>query len=80
MPEYCFFKKRNQVAALERADAEKSAQLVRDGWAKLFEEVHATDAESALARLADMRKEEMTTGHAFITGSVFNSIVTAIFK
>ena len=80
MPEYCFFKRGAQIAAQERTDAEKTAQLARDGWEKLFEEVHATDAKSALARLADMRKEEITTEHAFTTGSVFSSIVTAILK
>ncbi|NDO83616.1 hypothetical protein CJP72_23545 [Citrobacter sp. NCU1] len=80
MPEYCFYKKGNQVSALDSSDAEKSAQLARDGWEKLFEEVLATDAESALARLADMRKEEILTEHAFMTGSVFSGIVTAILR
>lgn len=80
MPEFCFFKKGMHIAALERTDAEKSAQLADDGWEKQFEEVHAADAESALARLADMREEEVTTERAFVTGSVFSSLLTAILK
>lgn len=80
MPEFCFFKKGQHIAALERSDAEKSAQLADDGWEKQSEEVRAADAESALARLADMRKEEVTTERAFITGSVFTSLLTAILK
>lgn len=80
MPEFCFFKKGKHIAALERSDAEKSAQLTGDGWEKLFEEVRAADAESALARLADIRKEEVTTERAFVTGSVFSSLLTAILK
>lgn len=80
MPEFCFFKKGQHIAALERTDAEKSAQLIGDGWEKMFEEVRAADAESALARLADMRKEEVTVERAFVTGSVFSSLLTAILK
>lgn len=80
MPEFCFFKKGQHIAALERSDAEKSAQLADDGWEKQFEEVRAADAESALARLADMRKDEVTTERAFITGSLFTSLLTAILK
>ncbi|HAU5565738.1 TPA: hypothetical protein JD264_18245 [Serratia fonticola] len=80
MPEFCFFKKGHNIAALERSDSEKLAQLVEDGWEKQFEEVRAADAESALERLADMRKEEVTTERAFITGSVFSSLLTAILK
>lgn len=64
MPEFCFFKKGQHIAALERSDAEKSAQLAGEGWEKQFEEVRAADAQSALARLADMRKEEISTGSA----------------
>ncbi len=80
MPEFCFFKKGQHIAALARSDAEKAAQLAGDAWEKQFEEVRAADAESALARLADMRKEEVTTERAFITGSVFSSLLTAILK
>ncbi|MCD2357687.1 hypothetical protein LQK91_14805 [Pantoea sp. MHSD4] len=80
MPEFCFFKKGQHIAALERSDSEKAAQLAGEGWEKQFEEVSAADAESALARLADMRKEEVTTERAFITGSVFSSLLTAILK
>lgn len=78
--EFYFFKKGQHIAALERSDAEKSAQLVGEGWEKQFKEIRAADAENALSRLADMRKEEVTTEHAFITRSVFSSLLTAILK
>lgn len=45
-----------------------------------LQEVRAADAESALARLADIRKDEVTTERAFITGSVFSSLLTVILK
>lgn len=78
--EFYFFKKGQHIAALERSGAEKSAQLVGEGWEKQFEEIRAADAENALSRLADMRKEEVTTEHTFITRSVFSSLLTAILK
>lgn len=80
MPEFCFFKKGNHIAATDRQDVEKSAQLTAEGWQKCFQEVNAVDAESALRRLADLRQQTVTTEHAFITGSVFSSLLTAILK
>ncbi|KHE03328.1 hypothetical protein G5574_00190 [Pantoea stewartii] len=80
MPEFCFFKKGQHITALKSSDVERSANLVLDGWEKQFEEVRASDAESALARLADMRKEEVTTERVLITGSVFSNLLTAILK
>lgn len=80
MQEFCFFKKGKHIATLEKSDEEQSAQLTGDGWEKLFEEVSAADAESALARLADIRKEEATTVRAFVTGSAFSSLLTVILK
>jgi len=74
------FKKGKHIAALKRTDAEKSAQLSNAGWEKQFEDVRAADAERALARLADMRKEEVTTERAFVTSSVFSSLLTAILR
>ena len=82
MQDFCFFKKGRHIAALERSDAEQSALLTEGGWEKLFEEVSAADAESALARLADMRKEESTTDARFCSGfSIYSAaLLTAISK
>jgi len=80
MPEFCFFKNGKHITALEISDAEKSLQLTGEGWEKKFEEVRAADAESALTRLADIRKDEVTTEHAFVMGPLFSSLLTAILK
>lgn len=37
MPEFCFFKKGEHIAALEISDEEKSTQLIREGWQKQIE-------------------------------------------
>ncbi len=80
MIEYCFFKKGNHITALDISDEEKSTRLIREGWKKQFEEIRADNAKNALNRLAEIRKEEITIDHAFVTGSVFSSLITAIFK
>jgi len=80
MSEFCFYKKDSNIIAIERTDTERVTLLVKEGWEKLYEEVQASDAESALLRLADIRKEEDLTEHAFITGSVFSGLLSAILK
>ena len=80
MSEFCFYKKDNNIIAIESIDTERVTLLVKEGWEKLYEEVQAADAESALLRLADIRKEEDLTEHAFITGSVFSGLLSAILK
>jgi len=80
MPNYIFFRKGEQIAVLERSEAEKALLLTDQGYEKQYEEIDAPNAEHALARYADIRKEERTTEHAFITGTVFSTIVTAILR
>lgn len=80
MPNYCFFKKDKQVAVMERTDAEKASLLISQGWEKQFEEIDAPSAKKALVRFADLRKEEIETENAFAVGTVFSSLVTAIFR
>lgn len=78
MPEFYFFKKGNSVKALPKADTEKAAGLIQQGYQKLFEEINAADAAAALARLADIKKEEALTRHAFFTGPVFASVIAVV--
>jgi hypothetical protein len=80
MPDYIFFRKGEQIAVLERSEAEKAPLLTDQGYEKQYEEIDAPNAEHALARYADIRKEERTTEDAFITGTVFSTIVTAILR
>lgn len=80
MPEFCFYKRGAHITALESSNVEKSTHLIKEGWEKLFEEVSAADEESALARLADMLKEETNTEQGFVTGTAFGSFITNILK
>lgn len=80
MSEFYFFRKNNQIIPIESTDTKLRSLLIEDGWEKLFEEVQASAPEEALARLADIRKEEDMTEHAFITGSAFSGLLGAILK
>lgn len=80
MPNYSFFTKAKQIAVLETSDEIGTAQLTLQGFEKQFEEIDATDADSALTRFADIRSEEIKTEQAFVTGSAFSAILTGIFK
>ena len=57
MPDYFFFKKGKQTVVLERSAVDVASQLAEQGYKKQFEEVSATDEKHALARFADIRRE-----------------------
>ncbi|MFO3905378.1 hypothetical protein AAHD62_12740 [Enterobacter hormaechei] len=76
MPEFVFFKKGNKTTALEKRDVQGARLLLEQGYDKLFEEIIAPDGHHALARLADIKKEEILTERAFMTWPAF---VAAVF-
>ncbi len=69
MPHYCFYKKARHVVALERSDAMGAEQLSQQGYEKQFEEVSALNADRALRRFADIRREKRTDQHNFLAGA-----------
>ncbi|WP_249415149.1 MULTISPECIES: hypothetical protein [Enterobacteriaceae] len=87
MPEYCFFKKGQQIIALERSAADGAFQLTEQGYEKQFEEVNAADEKDALARFADIRKEQQIDHHNFLSGAISMPLIgvlaaafTALFR
>lgn len=80
MPEFIFYRKEQVVATLERSDVESAVLLISQGYKKLDDEVEAATPEAALKRLADVQNQDNITHHAFVTGSVFSSIVNALFR
>lgn len=80
MPDYIFYKKDQVVATVERTDVESAVMLISQSYKKLNEEVEAATPEAALKRLADVQNQDNITHHAFVTGSVFTSIVNVLFK
>lgn len=80
MPEFIFYRKEQVVATLERSDVESAVLLISQGYKNLDEEIEAATPEAALKRLADVQNQDNITHHAFVTGSVFTSILNALFK
>lgn len=78
MPEFLFFKKGRQLVAVDRKDEAASAQLSADGYQKQFEEINAENAERALIRLHDIRKDAADLEYGFLTGGIFG-VVTLLF-
>ncbi|MDY0927029.1 hypothetical protein [Pantoea trifolii] len=78
MPECFFLKKGNHINALERSDIAGASDLTAKGYEKQFEELNAPDVKCALARFTDIRKEEQTTTHSFVTGAVFASLLVGV--
>lgn len=78
MPDFFFFKKARHLVAVDRKDEAAVAQLSTDGYQKQFEEINAPDAERALIRLQDIRKDAADLEYGFLTGGIFG-IVTLLF-
>ncbi|MXP57786.1 hypothetical protein [Pantoea sp. Taur] len=81
MPEYCFYKKGNQIVALRKSDNVRATLLTRQGFEKQFEEVSAADEKAALSRFDDIRKEKRIDQHNFRAGAItmpFIGVLTAI--
>lgn len=69
MPHYFFYKKARRVVALERSDATGAEKLSQQGYEKQFEEVSALNADRALRRFADIRREKRIDQHNFLAGA-----------
>lgn len=78
MPDFFFFKKGQQLVAADRKDTAAAERLKADGYQKQFEEINAPDAERALIRLQDIRKDAADLEYGFLTGGIFG-IVTLLF-
>lgn len=69
MPDYCFYTQGKQTVALARSSVNRAADLLARGYKKEVEEVHAADEKQAIARFADIRKENAIDRHNFLAGA-----------
>ncbi|MEH0885434.1 hypothetical protein [Enterobacter sp. UNJFSC 003] len=69
MQDYCFFQKGQHYIALERTDVDSAVQLMAQGFEKQFEEVSAQNEQTALARFADIRKNNEIDRTNFLAGA-----------
>ncbi|HHP7837664.1 TPA: hypothetical protein ACSHSI_004718 [Serratia marcescens] len=80
MADFILFRKDHHLTAVNKSDAESASLLVGQGYEQQPEEIEAADANMALKRFADIKNEEIATEHAFTTGAVFSSVLSAILK
>ena len=87
MPEFCFYQKGQRTRALKRSDADAALRLTEQGYEKQFEEINAVDADQALARFADIRKEKQIDQQNFLAGAgampligILATAITALFR
>ncbi|AXF58459.1 hypothetical protein DVA43_02270 [Leclercia sp. W6] len=78
MAEFIFFQKGEQIAALDKSDLQGAKMLVEQGYKKQFEEVTAPDGPQALARFADIKKEEEVAPFAWATGALFFGLIVPV--
>ncbi|WP_134705488.1 hypothetical protein [Rahnella sp. CJA17(1/100)] len=69
MLNYFFFQKGKQIVVLESSDVGKASQLIEDGYEKQFEEISATNEKNALARFADIRRNNQIDRDDFLAGA-----------
>lgn len=69
MSDYFFYQKDKHTIAVERSEVDKAAQLAAEGYKKQFEEISASNERNALARFADIRKNNQIDRHNFLAGA-----------
>lgn len=78
MSEFIFFRKGTQIFAVEKGNAEGSSHLEAQGYEQEFEEITAPDAQSALARYNDIKKEDELNVYAFALGPTFTLLIVVV--
>ncbi|PDO90464.1 hypothetical protein [Kosakonia pseudosacchari] len=69
MTDYCFYQKGKQLVVLKSAEMDAASQLVAQGFEKQFEEISATNEKNALARFADIRRDNQIDRENFLAGA-----------
>ena len=78
MADYCFFKKRKHILAVEKKDTAAKLFLLHWGYSKLPEELTASDAEKALEQLDAMHQEAHLTRSSYTLTSAFSAVNLAV--
>jgi len=69
MTDYSFYQKDKQIVVLKSAEVDAASQLVAQGFEKQFEEISATSEKNALARFADIRRDNQIDRENFLAGA-----------
>lgn len=69
MSDYRFYSKGKHTVALKKTDVNLAVDLTEQGYKKEFETVSASDERQALARFADIRRDQRIDQHNFLAGA-----------
>lgn len=78
MSDYRFYSKGKHTVALKRSDVNRTLDLTEQGYKKEFEEVRASDETQALARFADIRRNQRIDHHNFLAGAATMPLIGAL--
>lgn len=81
MRDYCFFKKAKKIVALEKTDRASASRLIAQGYERQAEEASAENEKDALARFADIRRNNKIDHENFLAGAgtmPFIGVLTAV--
>jgi len=80
MPDYCVFKKAHEVRTVNVARQCQQDALMSKGFEKVCDVVHADNADAALLRYQQLRRDEETAAQSFATDSVVSSLLSLLSR
>jgi len=80
MPDYCVFKKAHEVRTVNVARQCQQDALTSKGFEKVWDVVHADNADAALLRYQQLRRDEETAAQSFATDSVVSSLLSLLSR
>ncbi len=80
MPDYFLFQKNQTVKAVNVARQDQQNALTSMGFEKVWDVLHANNADAALLRYQQLRRDEETAAQSFATDSVVSSLLSLISR
>jgi len=80
MPDYRLFQKGRTVKAVNVVRQDQQDALTSMGFEKVWDVLHADNADAALLRYQQLRCEEDNAAHSFATDSVVSSLLSLLSR
>ena len=74
MPDYCVLQKSREILAVNLTHNDKREKLTAEGYRVVWEVIFADNADAALLRYEQLRREEERAPQNFATDSVISSL------
>jgi len=80
MPDYRLFQKDHIIKAVNVVRQDQQDALTSRGFKRVWDVLHADNADAALLRYQQLRCEEDNAAHSFATDSVVSSLLSLISR